>query len=68
MQPWFGGPRLSKKITKTQLGRIQIMACLAITGAVKSTSNGSVTDSDCTRPVDNGGGEDGTIDCKCISN
>jgi hypothetical protein len=36
MLPWFGGPRLSKS-TKNQLGRIQRMACLAITGAMKST-------------------------------
>jgi len=37
MVPWFGGPRSYKKTTKTQLGRIQGMACLAITGTMKST-------------------------------
>ena len=35
--PWFGGPRLCKKTTKIQLGRIQRMACLTITGAMESS-------------------------------
>jgi hypothetical protein len=30
-------PKVTQKTTKTQLGRIQRMACLAITGAMKST-------------------------------
>jgi hypothetical protein len=30
-------PKVKQKSTKTQLGRIQRMACLAITGAMKST-------------------------------
>jgi hypothetical protein len=42
MQPWFGGLRLSKKSTKIQLGRIQSMACLAITGAIKLTPTAAV--------------------------
>jgi len=37
MAPWCGGPRSCKKTAKTQLGKIQRMACLAITGAMKST-------------------------------
>jgi hypothetical protein len=57
-------PKVKQKSTKTQLGRIQGMACLAITGAMKSTmkcSNGSATESDSSRSVDHGGGEDGTL-------
>jgi hypothetical protein len=42
MLPWFGGPRSSKKKTTIQLGRIQRMACLAITGAIKSTPTAAV--------------------------
>jgi hypothetical protein len=34
---WSGGPRLYRKTQKTQLSRIQRMACLAITGAMKTT-------------------------------
>jgi hypothetical protein len=34
MVPWSGGPRSH---TKTEIGRIQRMACLVITGAMKST-------------------------------
>jgi hypothetical protein len=30
-------PKVEQKTTKTQLGRIQRIACLAITGAMKST-------------------------------
>jgi len=37
MVPWCGGSRPCKKTTKTQLGRIQRMACLANTGVMKST-------------------------------
>jgi hypothetical protein len=37
MEPWYGGPRLNKKTTKMQLDKIQRMACLAITGAMKLT-------------------------------
>jgi hypothetical protein len=42
----------SKKTTKTQLGRIQRMACLATTGAMKSTpycSNRGASESDSVR-------------------
>ena len=44
MVPWFGGARSckKKKKTKIQLGRIQRMACLAITGAMKSTPTAAV--------------------------
>ena len=41
MVPWSGGPR-SYKTTKTLLGRIQRMACLAITGAMNSTPTEAV--------------------------
>jgi hypothetical protein len=63
MLPWFGGP-VKQKTTKIQLGRIQRMACLALTGAMTSTpycSNGGAFESDSARAVDHGGGEDGTL-------
>jgi hypothetical protein len=46
--------RLLKKTTKAQLGRIQRMACLATTGAMKLTpycSNGGASESDSIRPA-----------------
>ena len=59
MVPWFGGPRSYKKTTKTQLGRIQRMACLAIIDPYGS--NGGPVESDSTESSDYGRGEDGTL-------
>jgi hypothetical protein len=57
-------PKVKQKSIKTQLGMIQRMTCLAITGDMKLTphcSNGSASEYDSARPVDHGGGEDGTL-------
>ena len=57
-------PKVIQKTTKIQLGRIQRMACLAITRAMKSTpycSNGGASESNSVRSVDHGGGDDGTL-------
>jgi hypothetical protein len=49
-------PKVMQKNSKIQLGRIQRMACLTITGAVKSTPTAAELDS--ARSLDHGGGED----------
>jgi len=57
-------PKVTQKITKIKLGRIQRMACLAITGAMKSTPTAAMEMLMNLTPAgstDHGGGEDGTL-------
>jgi hypothetical protein len=53
--------KVKQKTTKIQLGRIQRMACLAITWAMKSTPTAGASESDSARSIDHGGGKDGTL-------
>jgi hypothetical protein len=56
-------PKVKQKTTKIQLGRIQRIACVGITGGYEIDpycSSGGAFESDFTRSVDHGGGKDGT--------
>ena len=56
-------PKVMQKTTKNQLGRIQRMACLTITGAMKSTPTAAIEIllNLTARSPDHGGGEDDTL-------